>query len=389
MRGLILAMALAAVSALQAAPTVTNVRASQRAGTKLVDIWYDVSNVFGNYAEVIVAVEVGGNLINANSLSGDVGGGIIPGNNRHVVWDAGTDWNEHYSTSVRVKLTVKDIPFGMVLVPAGIFVMGATTNVGHELIGDAVPQHQVDVSAFYMDKTEVTKGKWDEVAEWATMNGYDISTNSASGLGVVHPAYSVTWYECVKWCNARSQKEALMPCYWVGGAPYNAGEIVPVCNWNANGYRLPTEAEWEKAARGGLSTNRFPWGDTISHSQANYNSTNLYAYDVSPTRGCHPTYLGASMPYTSPAGSFAPNGYGLFDMAGNLWEWCWDWYDSTYYITSGNTDPTGPSSGTGRMTRGGSWYAKANGSRVAVRGGGSMATQSSNVLGFRCVRKQQ
>jgi len=161
------------------------------------------------------------------------------------------------------------------------------------------------------------------------------------------------------------------------------GTSTPDCNFSASGYRLPTEAEWEKAARGGLSGKRFPWGDTITHSEANYYSDASHSYDVSPTRGYHPTYATGSFPYSAPVGSFAPNGYGLYDMAGNMWEWCWDWYSSGYYASSPSSDPRGATSGSGRVSRGGSWSSNANNARTANR---RSNPGNNNSLGFRCVR---
>ena len=279
----------------------------------------------------------------------------------------------------------------MVLIPAGSFVMGATTNVGHESYSDELPQHTVYVSAFYMDKYEVTSNLWREVYTWATNKGYSFGT-AWRGKAATHPVHNVDWYDAIAWCNARSQRDGFTPCYTnANGTVYTnaaANSFAGGCNWAANGYRLPTEAEWEKAARGGVANRRFPWDDanSIQHARANYYaSPSSYAYDTSPTTGYHPAYNTSGTPYTSPVGSFAPNGYGLYDMAGNLWEWCWDWYSSTYYASSPASDPRGSASGSSRVLRGGSWFSYADCARVASRGSYDPGLESL-IIGFRCAR---
>lgn len=284
--------------------------------------------------------------------------------------------------------TASPVPAGMVLIPAGDFTMGDTFGEGND---NELPLHTNTVSAFYMDETETTKAKWDGVYTWAVANGYTFD-NAGSDKAADHPVHTVNWYDCVKWANARSEKEGLTACYLAEtttGTVYRTGVFAPSCDWYANGYRLPTEAEWEKAARGGAANRRFPWSATssISHSRANYSAVGGESYDQSPPAGYHPD-TATPNPRTLPVGSFAANGYGLYDMEGNLFEWCWDWYDGVYYGSSPETDPHGPGSGSNRVLRGGCWDYRASICRVAFRYFGS-PDFDGNLVGFRLVRVAQ
>ena len=305
------------------------------------------------------------------------------------------------SSTATLTVRAPSTPSGMALIPAGSFTMGNCMNLG-EGASDELPLHTVYVSAFYMDKYEVTKALWDEVYQWATNHGYSFDNPGSWYDGVNyskgqnHPVHTINWFDMVKWCNARSQMDGLTPCYYTDSgltAVYKTGQVAPYVKWTANGYRLPTEAEWEKAARGGAGGHRFPWSnvDTINQSQANYYSywsggAPYYPYDVNSSSGYHPTFNGALYPYTSPVGYFAANGYGLYDMAGNVGEWCWDWYDSAYYSWSPGTDPRGPASGSYRVLRGGSWFAYAYHTRCAQRYVYYLPMDGDLHIGFRCVR---
>ena len=281
----------------------------------------------------------------------------------YYINEVDTQWVVNMRTGAWSRFGVITIPDGMVLVPGG-------TNAGTDPDAGA---YSLAVDSFLMDKDEVSKALWDAVTNWNGGNGYSY-VNAASAKAANHPVHSVNWYDAVKWCNARSQSEGRTAVYYTDVAMtqvYKLGQVdEPYVKSTANGYRLPTGAQWEYAARGGVSGRRFPWGDTITHAQANYNSSSSYSYDTSPTRGYHPTYDTGARPFTSPAGSFPPNGYGLRDMSGNVWEWSHDW-ESVDVETN-------------RVVRGGAWGHFSYYSRVAFRHGFTPDV-ISYFVGFRTV----
>jgi formylglycine-generating enzyme required for sulfatase activity len=299
-----------------------------------------------------------------------------------------------YPDGTEVKWQVKETdpvivttPADMVLISLGTFTMGdasSRANIG--------PAHEVKVNAFFMDKTLVSYETWKKVYDYATNNGY-VFAHTGLGKAANHPVHTVDWYDALKWCNARSQMESigalpLTPCYFYNGQPFKTGTIVDQVNWANNGYRLPTEAEWEKAARGGTNGLRFPWGNKICHTNANYSgNTYAYSYDLGPT-GKDPVWGTGSSPWTSPVTSFPTNKFGLRDMAGNLGTWCWDRYSTTYYQSFTNSvadNPKGPEAGTYRTTRGGAWANLAPSVACAARTPKDPKT-TANTVGLRCVR---
>ena len=286
-------------------------------------------------------------------------------------------------------LSFSVMPTNMVYIPAGRFDMGDSFSEGNPR---EQPVHSVYLSGYWIDQYEVSSQLWYDVYSWSLTNGY-IFSNTGSGKTNNHPVNSVNWYDAVKWCNARSEREGLTPCYYIDSSLSNAYRKWETdiqndwVDWTANGYRLPTEAEWEKAARGGSARQRFPWGSSsISHGRANYFASTNYSYDQS-SGGYHPNFSTGSPPYTSPIGNFSPNSYGLYDCAGNVWEWCWDWYSDSYYANSPNINPRGPGGPLlERVKRGGSWDFVANLSRVAFRDYNYPDSDSYGDVGFRCAR---
>ena len=228
----------------------------------------------------------------------------------------------------------------------------------------------------HVDVDEVPKAHWDAVRAWGGLHGYT-DLPAGGGKGQSHPVHSVNWYDCLKWCNARSQRAGMEAVYYVDAAyaqVYKTGMPATVyAKTNSTGIRLPTEEEWEVAARGGMNNGSFPFptdAAQIYHQLANYYSHTSYSYDASPTRGYHPTYNDGTQPYTAPVGSFAANGYGIRDMAGNVREWCWDRHPNA--------------AGANRATRGGSWWDFAN-AALAMNRMGVNPTNRSGQTGFRAV----
>lgn len=281
-----------------------------------------------------------------------------------------------------VGLVAGQMSQNMALIPGGSFQMGDSFNEENGRLTQIFY-----VSAFYMDQTEVTKAHWNEVQAWALNHGYDLLIGN--GKATNHPVQNVNWYDAVKWCNARSEKEGRVAAYYIDAthtAVYRMGQVDVDSSWVKwnTGYRLPTEAEWEKAARGGRNEQRFPWLDSniITHERANYFSSTNNSYDVSSTRGFHPNFQSIGFPYTSPVRYFTSNSYGLYDMAGNVSEWCWNWYDT--HFDSSQINPRGPTSGWLRPFRGGGWGSRSENCRVAGLNGSTPDFKNSGV-GLRCV----
>jgi len=276
-------------------------------------------------------------------------------------------------------LYAQTAPANMVRINGGTFTMGAPANE-HDIFNNDDPPHQVTVSSFYIGKYEVTQKEYQEV----------MGTNPSQFKGDSLPVEMLTWYDAVEYCNKRSEKEGLTPAYTINKDQRdpNNNNTNDKINWtvtwnkNANGYRLPTEAEWEYACRAGTTTT-FNTGNNITTSQANYDGNFPYNNNAK----------GVYREKTTPVGSFAPNPWGLYDMHGNVREWCWDWYtpgSPSSRINSEQTyiDPVGPDHGTYRMSRGGAWNYMAMHIRSAYQDW-EIAPSKVSANGIRLARSSQ
>jgi len=245
-------------------------------------------------------------------------------------------------------VTGSPVPAGFIRISGGTFNMGSLTGGDN----DERPVHTVTVSSFYLSRYEVTQQEWTAV----------MAVNPSYFKGDKRPVEMVSWFEAVDYCNRLSRRDGLEPAYTISGS---GNDLTVTWNRDAGGYRLPTEAEWEFAARGG---NGSPGNFTFSGS----NNPDEVAW--------HEANSGGS---TQEAGTKKPNALGLYDMSGNVWEWCWDWFG--IYPASAQSDPQGALSGSGRVARGSAWINSPQSTSSTFRSSVNPFRRNSS-LGFRLAR---
>jgi formylglycine-generating enzyme len=261
-----------------------------------------------------------------------------------------------------------DIPRGMKLIQGGTFQMGDTLHYG------AQPVHSVTVSSFYMDTTEVTQADY-----LALMGVYP--RHCLCDSGSTWPVNSVSWLQAVLYCNARSKRDGLDTVYSYDSIiafvnPPSIADLIGLSiDFTKNGYRLPTEAEWEYACRAGTTTDYY-WGR--DYPPVTRDDTLAIENNV---------VLGEFQYYPARVATKLPNAWGLYDMIGNVYEWCNDW--SGAYSSGSQTDPTGPLNGSTRIMRGGEWFNTDPFYLCSALRDGALPFDEGNPLqpGFRCVRQ--
>lgn len=271
--------------------------------------------------------------------------------------------SEQPPASHSLEVTDMQVPENFVLIKGGSFGMGSPESEAWRSADET--QHVVTVSDFYMSKYELTQKEYEEIT------GHNPSNFSGENL----PVENISWLDAVAYCNARSEKDGLTPVYTIDGQNVS---------WDrsANGYRLPTEAEWEYACRAGTTT-PFYMENSPSAQDANYYGH--YPYEIEDnyfSQGNLEVKPGEYRQTTVPVDSFSENPYGLYNMHGNVSEWVWDYYGE--YSPDAQTDPAGPASGTLRVYRGGGWNDFAKNMRSAYRATLEQTKGSFN-LGIRLV----
>jgi sulfatase modifying factor 1 len=260
-------------------------------------------------------------------------------------------WDKLEALSQRVETLAPLVQQAVPAAPGMVSVQGGTLRTTNTLNGTVV-------NSFQIGKYEVRWDEWQEVRTWALSNAYgNFTTGNASAAD--HPVRNVNWFDVVKYCNARSEREGLAPVYTVNGTVYRTGESVPTLSGAANGYRLPTEAEWEWAARGGILSKGFLYSGSGILTHVGWYSDNSggAVVNLSGGRG------------TWPVGQKAANELGLHDMSGNVFEWC--------------ANVVGAS---GRSVRGGGWLYDAATAAVANRDLFSGPELRYDFVGFRLAR---
>jgi len=388
------------------APSIINIKINSDSITKAIEINFDVDDPDGGLFEIkMMASKDGGQTytVTPKSVTGDVNKYSIAGKGLKIKWDVDKDLPGVDPKNIKIRLIADDgmkllpdtgvtisgsssssttttttttssststsstssstqtnVDFiigkdgaKMVLVPAGEFDMGCDSGDADER-----PVHKVSLDAFYIDMYEVTNEQYKEFVD---------------ATGAQAPTY---W----KSSNFNEPDQPIVGITWAEASVY--------AKWA--GKRLPTEAEWEKAARGGLIGKKYVWGDSSTPPSRAGNfgdeTGKLVFKNWSIIKGYNDGFS-----HPAPVGSFTPNDYGLYDMIGNVWEWCSDYYDSSYYSGSAKNNPKGPGSGTDHVLRGGSWFADDDYLRVSNRFdyNPSYTIKSSCTVGFRCAQDKE
>ncbi|MCI0511583.1 formylglycine-generating enzyme family protein [candidate division KSB1 bacterium] len=353
------------------APEVTKVHAAQRANTQFVDITFEVTAPHADLLYIMLQASAdSGRTFNVPvvHLSDSVGYGIVPNGQKRIVWDAGQDYPEHQGDDFQIKVVAINRPVGkMVYVPTDTFRMGNKK----ELI-DFQPEHVVKVSAFYISATEITNIQYKRFCD-ATGHRYPVTEEAPNYFknNPDYPVVDITWSDALAYCNWFSEINGYTPCYNL---------VTGACDTSKNGCRLPTEAEMERSARSDSFQVTYPWGNEVGLENCNYQVYN------GPLVARMAPFENDRGPL--PVASFAPTGFGLYDIAGNVSEWCQDWYDSDYYGVSPAKDPLGPTTGAERVLRGGDWRRAGDYLRVFHRDRKQPeSTINGYYRGFRIVRR--